>query len=481
MPNENFSLDRVNDLSKKEAQEYLKKYFIPLTNSNHAFYMDGTYQILENKVIKSTYFNRMPKELNAFYFKEYTGLKSVVYKFNPKTLKHDELNLCPEMKSKKKSFESYDENTRNAVFEMLDYIKLILASNNKDQYEYLIKWFANMLKGNKNDACLYLKGEQGIGKSTIVDFIQEFVIGNGLYLVTGSEPLKSQFNSILGGKLLVVFEELESFSTNEWTLISSRLKRYATGKTYILEPKHGAMYQAENINNYILNSNNDAIKDDEGRRFYILDVSHEYKNNREYFGKLKNNCFNDIVGEAFYNYMIEVDTDGFIPQDYPMTKNKLNSFVKRLSKEYDFLKQKYILRKLDLNCTPKELFIEYKEFNNKPLKKCEFMQKLSYAGIFDRKTNGNNYYKYSFEELKKIGEINHWLHETDDYEDFNEENNDIPHYDNIIQQQKNEIEKLKSEIESLKNQLKESSNIILQVEENQEMVTDEEEDLFELF
>ena len=164
-----------------------------------------------------------------------------------------------------------------------------------------------------------------------------------------------------------------------------------------------------------------------------------------------------------------------------MTKNKLNSFVKRLSKEYEFLKNKYILRKLDLNCTTKTLYSEYKEFNNKPLKKCEFMQKLSYVGICERKTNGNNYYKYSFEELKNIGESNHWLHETDDYEDFNEENNDIPHYDNIINQQKDEIENLKSEIESLKNQPKETSNTILEADENQEMVSNDEEDLFESF
>ena len=109
------------------------------------------------------------------------------------------------------------------------------------------------------------------------------------------------------------------------------------------------------------------------------------------------------------------------------------------------------------------------------------MQKLSYVGICERKTNGNNYYKYSFEELKNIGELNHWLHETDDYEDFNEENNDIPHYDNIINQQKDEIENLKSEIESLKNQPKETSNTILEADENQEMVSNDEEDLFESF
>jgi hypothetical protein len=472
-PTENFSLVKVNNLCVTDAQEYLTKYFIPLSDGNHAFYLDGKHTIVDQKVIKHTYFNRMSKELNDFYFKKYTGIKSVVYKFQPEALNNDELNLCPEMKSKKKPFASYDENTRNAVFEMLDFMKVILASNDQNQYQYLIKWFANMLKGKKNDACLYLKGEQGIGKSTLFDFIQFHVIGDGLYLQTGSEPMKSKFNAILGGKLFVVFEELESFSTNEWSAISSVLKRYITEKSYVLEAKYGGMYQTQNMNNYAINSNNDSIRDDDGRRFYILDVSHLFKNNREYFKKLRDRCFNDNVGEAFYNYMIEVDTEGFIPQNYPMTKSKLISHIKRLPKEYDFIKQNYILKNLGINSTPKVLYNLYKEFcSKKPLIKSEFITKLSIVGICHRKTNGNNYYKYSFEELKKIGEELHWLHETDDYEDVNEQDDN-----NVVDQKDNIIESLKLEIESLKKQLTESSKVV----QVQETISDEEEDLFELF
>jgi tRNA 2-selenouridine synthase len=75
------------------------------------------------------------------------------------------------------------------------------------------------------------------------------------------------------------------------------------------------------------------------------------------------------------------------------------------------------------------------------------MTKLSNVGICDRKTSGNNYYKYSFEQLKKIGEEKHWLHETDDYEDVNEQDDN-----KIIEEKDNIIENLKLEIESLKKQ-----------------------------
>ena len=230
------------------------------------------------------------------------------------------------------------------------------------------------------------------------------------------------------------------------------------------------------MNNYAINSNNDSIRDDDGRRYFICDVSHKYKDNHDYFDKLRKECFNDAVGEAFYNYMIEVDTNDFYPQKYPMTKNKLISHIKRLPKEYEFIKQNYILKNLGINCTPKVLYSEYKEFCSKPIVKGEFMTKLSNVGICDRKTNGNNYYKYSFEELKKIGEEKHWLHETDDYEDVNEQDDN-----NIIEEKDNIIENLKLEIESLKKQLTEFYSLFNKSQEVQEIISDEEEDLFDSF
>ena len=67
------------------------------------------------------------------------------------------------------------------------------------------------------------------------------------------------------GKLCVIFEELENFGVSEWSSISSVLKRYITSTTINIEAKGKDAIQVDNINNYILNSNNDAIRDDDGR------------------------------------------------------------------------------------------------------------------------------------------------------------------------------------------------------------------------
>jgi hypothetical protein len=270
---ENFSLAKIESLCAIDAKAYLMKYFVPLSDGNHAFYEDGKFVIREQKVIKSTYFNRMSKELNDYYFRDYTDIRKVTYELNKPIFYGDYINLCPTIKAKNDlPYSSYNDKVKQGVLAMVQFIKEVLADDNEQSCQYLLKWISNMLKGEKNDACLYLKGQQGIGKSTLTDFLKHHVIGTDLMLETGSEPLKNKFNIILGGKLLVLFEELENFSVNEWSAVSSVLKRLLTSKTIALEGKNANSFQSNNMNNYILNSNNDAIKDDDGRRYFILDI-----------------------------------------------------------------------------------------------------------------------------------------------------------------------------------------------------------------
>jgi len=466
---ENFDLAKIKGMCSIDAKAYLVKYFTPLNDGNHACYEDGKYIIKETRVISSTYFKRLPKELQDFYFKENLDIRRVTYELNKPTFFENYINLCPDVKSKNNiKYDDCSLKAKQGVDKMLSFIKEVLADGNEDSYQYLIKWIANMLQGGKNDACLYLKGSQGIGKSTLADFLQYHVVGNDLLLNTGSEPLKSHFNLILGGKLLVVFEELENFNASEWASISSVLKRYITGNTYMLQGKGTNAFQTNNMNNYIINSNNDSIKDDDGRRYYILDISTKYKGNHEYFGKLREASFNAEVGRAFYSYMMEVDTNSFIPQQYPITQSKLNSHVKRMDKLYCFIKDAYVLKKKDMKQTPKDLFEEFKTYcsdngyslSNKPSEKTEMAEKLKQVNLIPRKI-GNNYYKYSASELLEIANKNKWIHELDEFSDNNDNKLDtkfdedkveaiIKEKDDEIKRLKEIIEKQKLEIEALK-------------------------------
>ena len=114
----------------------------------------------------------------------------------------------------------------------------ILASNNNKQFDYLVRWYANMIQGNKNTTALYFKGLQGIGKSTISDFISNHVLGKSISLkCNNAMNLKEKFNSDLMGKLFVVYEELPTFSSNEWSAVSGILKDCITSSQGQYESK----------------------------------------------------------------------------------------------------------------------------------------------------------------------------------------------------------------------------------------------------
>ena len=457
---DNFNLETAQNLGLPQAKEYITKYFVPLTDGNHAMLLNGEFVIKDDTVIKKTYFSRLSKEINHYYFKEYAKIRTIVYKLNKDIFFDDKLNLCPQMKHKYVEYKTFDTTVKSKVDMLLNLIFEIWCNGKKDMYDFVLVWLANMLKGNKNQSCLYLKGIQGIGKSTIFNFLKEHVLGD-LYLETGSRPLTSEFNLILGGKLLVCFEELENFGIQSWSNISSKLKRYITSDTMNFEGKGTNAYDGENINNYALLSNNDAIRDDEGRRYCTLDVSTKRLGDKQYFSDIHINCFNDIIGKAFFCYLMEISTDKFDSQGYPNTENKLDSFAKRLDSSYQFIKDCYILQKKNIFCTVQELHDEYKEFClSKTIKahhKIDFNKSLKTIGIVYYVCNSTNKYKVSYEDLLKIGNKFHWIHSLDE---FVKSDVELTTQKTIKDNTDENIKSIKEENEKLKKQLEEYKKLL---------------------
>jgi len=453
-----FSLKKIKTLSPIDAKKYIDEFFYPLSNGLHAFKKfdnntkSYTFEIVEQSTLKSVYFNRMPMELSKYYFKEKEDIKTINYNINKDTFYEDYINLCPKVKQTYKKYDTIDKKIQKKVNLMLKHIKEVLCNDKDDIYNFLMKWLANMIKGNRNDSALYLKGPQGAGKSTPLEFIREFVIGYPLAFQGGSGPIKNKFNAELSGKLMVMFEELENFSVRDWMGISVVLKRQITSKTLMIERKGLSVIEETNLNNYILLSNNDAIQDDDGRRYFILDISAKYINKEEYFNKLYNECFNDEVGQAFYSYCMEIDLTGYNAQKYPLTQSKLDSYSKRLDEVYKFLKEEYILKcrgidKIEVS----ELYNKYSEFCGlkKPKGKIEFNKTLDNIQIKYFKSGSKNYYQISKEELKAISDKFKWVHALDEY---NEEP-EINPFDYGIEEPEYKFGKRKNIINELEDQI----------------------------
>ena len=53
---ENFNLEKINTLCLNDQKEYLKKYFVPLANGQHAVLSNGSYEIQDESHINKAFF-----------------------------------------------------------------------------------------------------------------------------------------------------------------------------------------------------------------------------------------------------------------------------------------------------------------------------------------------------------------------------------------------------------------------------------------
>ena len=443
----NFSFDELEPTkhSLKFCKDYIARYFVPLSCGNIAVFKDGKYSVSDDTTVRKVYFNRMPKfdyktedgtkssfDFSKWFFSVYTGIRSISFEVNKEVFYDDKINLCPRMKHQYVQYETFSKSIQKKVQVLLNYIKEILSNGRDDVQGYILKWLAHMVKGKKNDSILYLRAKQGFGKSTLQNFIRKHVVGSDLSLEEGSNPLISDFNERLAGKIFVAFEELESFSKSQWMSISARIKRYATSDVMTVENKNVKAYTVQNLMNIMIMANEDAVMDDDGRRYMILDIathrqvipncdSDRNVENRKYWDKVYS-CFNDEVGHAFYCYLMEVDTTNYVPQDFPTTQSKLDSYAKRMDSHENFLKYNYVLNRSELKTTLGDLYEEYVSFCrgsgiSKAYSKVELGKKLREIGIEPYKSNDKLKIKVSAKELAQIAKSFNWVHETDEYYD----------------------------------------------------------------
>ena len=404
--------------NRLDCKQYIESFFVPLTNGSHAFIENGKLEMINNDSMRIVYLNRFEDDIKKWYEKK-TIPKKLICDINKPRIGEDFVNASAQLARKFKKFDTFSKETQEGVNMMLTFMKNIWANNNDDSLNYLLKWLANLIRGNKNKTALYAKSIEGIGKSTLIDFFVKYVINPDLYAKGDADILITSNNMSILGKILVVFEELPVLNISQWNLCDSKLKDMITGDELNYTDKYEKKLKADNISNFIIITNHKALKRPDGRRYFILDLNTEYQNNFSYFEKLRNKCFNNDVGYAFYCYLMEIDLKSYNSLDMPLTENKKDAIVDLLSLTEKFLKFNYVLKELPIKCTLSELYKQYESYvtKNHPDHKCErlveFSSNMKNLGLSHKPIGGYNCYRILYETLKQIADKKHWLHELD--------------------------------------------------------------------
>ena len=439
LPKESFSVLKLQELEKngqlkdnQDALDYIFSYFYESSKQSYYFYCFETddFEMYQKEEFSSAILCKLSEKKLKESIKKNAKIFSIVTELgNPRIYEKDKrfyINLAGSFLHKSyKKFDEYDVKTKERVNKILEMIKELACNGDEEMFKAYIKYYSQIARGLKTEVIIYRKSPEGVGKSTETTFMIDYVFGHKVCLLCNTaDPLTSRFNKILLGKLLVIFEELPTFSDSEWNGVCGKLKSLCTEKRCTYEDKNEKRFEADNISNFCINTNMNAIKESGGRRIIVLDFSLKRKGDHKYFEHIKKECYNNIVGEAFFSYLMTVITDDESKQfygqrDFPETKSKRLAISNTLCSIYKFLKEEYILTKKSIEkmkCV--DLYEKYTNYCKlkiiRPIQRNECYKKFEEIGIFPFKTNGNNFYIVANEFLQKIADREKWICEYDE-------------------------------------------------------------------
>jgi hypothetical protein len=468
LPNETFSVEQLQiiyttgSLSDhiQKSIDYITQYYFETSRGMYYFYnpLSESFELRDNKEFTAEVLRKVENDKDIVkYFKTnnkiYFGVSKLEFPRHYRCNGRYYLNHCHGLlhASNTTAYSDYSPEIKAKVERIKEMYKAVWCSNNEPLFQSLMKYFACLRRGLKTQVIIYNQTEaQGNGKSKGVEFVMNYVLGEKVCLLCSTEPLLTQNNKILMGKIWVVFEELPTFTKSQWSGISSKLKTLCTEKTTMFRDLYEKAYEGENICNLIINTNVQSIKDSDGRRIKIMPISDIYKQNFTYWSSLIKDCYNLDVGEAFDAYLLTLDVNDFICQrDIPETEKKALAIATLLNSTEKFLKEYVLTNKEIGRIKPKEFYDKYINFcktnNLKEEQYLEFQRRLEKLGIVKMKS-GTFYYEILLSQLKEIAEREKWLCKYDDIEEPED-----PHPK--IKIDVKEYEKMKKEIEDLKKQL----------------------------
>ncbi len=195
------------------------------------------------------------------------------------------------------------------------HIEFIICGGVKTHYNYVRKWLAHLIQRPWVIAtALVLRGKQGTGKGIFVTAIGK-LLGPHYAPLASLDQILGRFNSHLKNAILIFADEA-IWGGNKREV--GALKSLITEPKLFIEAKGKDGYWIDNFKHLIVCSNEEwAVHlDPDDRRFFVLDVSSEQKENVEYFGKILEQLENG-GHEALMFDLLNEDLTGFDPKKMP--------------------------------------------------------------------------------------------------------------------------------------------------------------------
>jgi hypothetical protein len=199
------------------------------------------------------------------------------------------------------------------------HLKLNICRNNEEYYDYLIKWMARSVQhpNSPGYAGIVFKGGQGTGKSFVAKALGS-LFGRHFMQVTDPKHLVGSFNAHLRDCVILFGDEAFYAGDKKHESI---LKMLVTEEAITTEAKGVDAEVTGNCVHLLMASNEawvvPAGMDD--RRFFVLEVGNEHKNDQPFFHSITEQL-NNGGRDALLHMLLTMDIKNFNVRNVPKTQ-----------------------------------------------------------------------------------------------------------------------------------------------------------------
>ncbi len=322
-------IDQTYILTEKENTFGEKDFSLESPTSFKAFYEDEVVQCSDGKTRKKAAIwlskSTPPKR------RKYTG---IIFDPNHEGHARTNYNIWKGFARKPK---------QRSPLKFWAHVKNNICSGNKEHYKYLRKWLAYIFQHpDEVHTALVLCGSQGVGKNSFVEPLG-ILLGQHYVLLSSISELVSNFNYHLKNAVLIhANEALWGGHKKE----IGTVKAMITERTCLIESKGKDRIMVKNFKHLILSSNEDwpVHIDADDRRFFVLRVSEEHKEDHPYFAQIQAELEDGGYEGLLYDLLHE-DLVGFNPRQLPHSNEafsiKLRSAGSATRYIYEALREGY--------------------------------------------------------------------------------------------------------------------------------------------
>lgn len=199
----------------------------------------------------------------------------------------------------------------------LDFVRDIVCGECEETYAYVWGWMAHLFQrpAELPGTALVLRGLQGTGKNTFAETLGYLVNPAHFVSLTNMDHLTGKFSAHRAGALLLFANEASWGGDRQ---SEGTLKALVTDTDTLMEEKHRNATKVRNFARLIVATNRDwpVPRDEDDRRFIVLEVSAKRKESGEYFAAIKEELESGGY-ETLMHQLLTADIEGWHPRQIP--------------------------------------------------------------------------------------------------------------------------------------------------------------------